>query len=363
MKKYFIYIILFSFHLFPQLDWYNHPQLDWKELETEHFIICFHDETKRSAIETAAIVEKIYDKVTSLYDFYPKNKTYIIIKDVDDYSNGSAYFYDNKIIIWAKPLDYDLRGSHRWLQDVITHEYTHIVQLGASMKYSRNFPGSYLQVLSYEEEKREDVLYGYPNEIASYPIPGTSVSPWFAEGTAQYMYNEANYDYWDSIRDMILRDRIINNNLLTFDEMNTFGKKGIGNESTYNQGFSLTKFIVKEYGEDILKDISYELSNPFSFSIDRAINKTIGISGYEIYENWKNELINIYDEQLKNIDKEEKNYNIIANQGTTNIHPIWSCDGNRIAYLSNKDNDYFSQTDLYIYNLKDSTSKKNCWRS
>ena len=60
-----------------------------------------------------------------------------IIKDVDDYSNGSAYFYDNKIIIWAKPLDYDLRGSHRWLQDVITHEYTHIVQLGASMKFSR----------------------------------------------------------------------------------------------------------------------------------------------------------------------------------------------------------------------------------
>ena len=358
MKKYFIHIILFSFHLFPQLDWYNHPQLDWKELETEHFIICFHDETKRSAIETAAIVEKIYDKVTSLYDFYPKNKTYIIIKDVDDYSNGSAYFYDNKIIIWAKPLDYDLRGSHRWLQDVITHEYTHIVQLGASMKYSRNFPGSYLQVLSYEEEKREDVLYGYPNEIASYPIPGTSVSPWFAEGTAQYMYNEANYDYWDSIRDMILRDRIINNNLLTFDEMNTFGKKGIGNELTYNQGFSLTKFIVKEYGEDVLKDISYQLSNPFSFSIDRAINKTIGISGYEIYENWKNELINIYDEQLKNIDKEERNYNIIANQGTTNIHPIWSYDGNRIAYLSNKDNDYFSQTDLYIYNLKDSTSKK-----
>ena len=85
-----------------------------------------------------------------------------------------------------------------------------------------------------------------------------------------------------------------------------------------------------------MKDISYELSNPFSFSIDRAINKTIGISGYEIYENWKNELINIYDEQLKNIDKEEKNYNIIANQGTTNIHPIWSYDGNRIRIITTR---------------------------
>ena len=50
MKKYFIYIILFSYQLFAQLDWYNHPELDWKELETEHFIICFHDETERSVL-------------------------------------------------------------------------------------------------------------------------------------------------------------------------------------------------------------------------------------------------------------------------------------------------------------------------
>jgi len=140
--------------------------------------------------------------------------------------------------------------------------------------------------------------------------------------------------------------------------MNTFGKKGIGNESTYNQGFSLTKYIVKKYGEESLKDISYELSNPFSFSINRALKKSIGISGYKIYGDWKIELENIYNEQLKNIDQKEKNYSIIQDKGTTNIHPIWSFDGSTIAYLSNKDNDYFSQTDLYIYNLEDSTSKK-----
>ena len=357
MKKYFVSLILFSFYLFPQLDWYNHPELDWKEIETEHFIICFHDETKRSAAETAIIVEEIYHKVTRLYDFYPDEKTYIIIKDVDDYSNGSAYFYDNKIIIWAKPLDYDLRGSHRWLQDVITHEYTHIVQLGASMKFSRNFPGSYIQVLAYEDEKREDVLYGYPNKIASYPIPATSVTPWFAEGTAQYMYDGANYDYWDSIRDMILRDRVINNNLLSFDEMNTFGKKGIGNESIYNQGFSLTKYLVKHYGEKSLKNISNELSKPFIFSINQALENAVGMTGYDIYKNWKQDLIEIYSKQLKEV-KDKENYHIIEDSGTTNIHPVFSMDGSQIAYLSNKENDYFSQTDLYIYSLEDSLSSK-----
>ena len=338
MIKYFIYVILFSCNLLSQINWYNHPQLNWQELETDHFIICFHDETKRSAVEALDIVEKIYDKITNLYDFYPERKTYIVIQDVDDYSNGAAYFYDNKIIIWAKPLDYDLRGSHRWLQDVITHEFTHIVQLGASMKYSRNIPGTYLQVVSY-------------------PIPGTTVPPWFAEGTAQYMFDGANYDYWDSIRDMILRDRIINNNLLSFDQMNIFGKKGIGNESTYNQGFSLTKFIVKKYGEESLKKITDELSKPFVLSINKALKNSIGVSGYDIYNDWKIELNKIYQEQLKNIE-DMKNYFIIENNGTTNIHPTFSNNGLKIAYLSNKENDYFTQTDLYIYCLEDSVSKK-----
>ena len=266
--RFLFFIIFFCTHLFSQLEWYNHSELDWKTIETEHFIICFHDETERSARETALVAEEVYDEITSLYNFRPSTKTRIIIKDVDDYSNGSAYFYDNKIIIWAKPLDYDLRGSHRWIQDVITHEFTHIVQLGASMKYSRNVPGMYLQMLSYEEEKREDVLYGFPNKIVSYPIPGTSVPPWFAEGTAQYMFKDAHYDYWDSIRDMILRDRLLNQNLLSLDEMNTFGKKGIGNESAYNQGYSLTKFIVDKYGEKSLSDISDNLSKPLVYSIN-----------------------------------------------------------------------------------------------
>ena len=283
---YYIYLILFSL-TFSQLQWYNHSGLNWQTIETEHFIICFHNETERSAKEAALVAESVYDDITKLYDFEPNTKTTIIIKDVDDYSNGAAYYYDNKIIIWAKPLDYDLRGSHRWIQDVIAHEFTHIIQLGASMKYSRNFPGSYFQILGYEDEKREDVLYGFPNQIASYPVPGTTVPPWFAEGTAQYMYKGAHFDYWDSIRDMILRDRIINDNLLTFDQMNTFGKKGIGNESAYNQGYSLTKFIVKNYGEESLKAISKDLSRPTVYSINKAIYNTIGISGYSLYNNWK----------------------------------------------------------------------------
>ena len=132
----------------------NHPELEWKTLESEHFLVHFHNGTERTAHEVVDIAEFVYNPITSMYDFQPKKKTHIIIKDTDDFSNGSAYFFDNKIEIWANPLDFDLRGSHRWIQNVITHEFVHIIQLGASIKYGHQFPAIYFQSMNYEKEER-----------------------------------------------------------------------------------------------------------------------------------------------------------------------------------------------------------------
>ena len=66
------------------------------------------------------------------------------------------------------------------------------------MKFSRSVPGAYFQVLDYEDEKRDDVIYGYPRVIASYPVPGIVIPMWLAEGMAQYMWPGTSNDYWDS---------------------------------------------------------------------------------------------------------------------------------------------------------------------
>ncbi len=335
-------------------DWYNHPELDWQNFETKHFIVHFHSETERSAREAAVVAENYYDPITALYNFEPDSKTHLIIKDTDDYSNGAAYYYDNKIEIWARPLDFDLRGSHRWMQDVISHEFTHIIQIQASMKYSRKIPGFYLQSLGYETEKRDDVLYGYPNVIISYPIPGTAVPPWFAEGTAQFMYEGANFDYWDSHRDMILRDRVLNDKMLSFEEMNTFGKKGIGNESIYNQGFAFVKYLSSRFGPDCLRTISTEMTNKLNYSIRKAMKNATGIDGQELYIDWKNQLQSDYQKKIGHVAKNEVAGTMIISDGTANVHPVWSPDGQRFLFLSNMENDYFGQTDLFMYDLKDS---------
>ena len=350
MKKYCLLYFLFIFEISAQVK-YNHSELEWKTFETENFIFHFHNGTERTAKEGALVAEAIYPNITKLYDFEPLQKTQIVFLDTDDYSNGAAYFYDNKIEIWASPLDTELRGSHRWLQNVITHEFTHIVSIGSAMKYGSQIPGGYFQLVKYEPEKRQDVLYGYPNTLVSYPIPGSAVPPWFAEGIAQFMYEGATFDFWDTHRDMILRDRTLNNNLLSLNEMNTFGKAGIGNESIYNSGFAFARYLAYKYGQDVFPNISKTLSGKLRGSIEYALEKATGVHSDSLISSFQANLHERYGFLTESINSNELKGKIIRKEGTANFHPQWSNDGEKFAYLSNVGKDFISQTDLHIYTL------------
>jgi len=336
---------------------YNHPELDWKTVETEHFSIHYYNGTEMSAREAATVAETIYPKVTALYDFHPVGKTDIILTDTDDISNGVTYYFDNKIIIWATPLDFELRGSHRWLQNVITHEFTHIVSIQSGLKFGRKIPGGYLQYIQYERDKRKDVLYGFPNVIASYPLPGMVIPPWLAEGAAQYMYAGADWDNWDTIRDMILRDRVLNNNLLSWADMNTFGKSGIGNESVYNSGYALCRYLAVKYGPETIPAVMRALKSPLEFSINQALKKATGVEGKALYNQFTSVLNQRYKLMSSDMETHTQAGRVLVADGTANLFPRWSPEGDRFAYLSNKGHDHFGQTDLYVYDLK--SGKKN----
>lgn len=107
--------------------------------------------------------------------------------------------------------------------------------------------------MTYENEQRPDVLYGFPNSIASYPISGFVVPSWFAEGVAQYNRPELNYDNWDSHRDMILRMYALDDKILSWNEISTFGKTSLGNESSYNIGFAFVNYLSLKYGTDVVE--------------------------------------------------------------------------------------------------------------
>lgn len=358
--KYFILFAIFIFvpftSAFSQFD--SHPELDWFTIETEHFIINYHSGTERTAKTMAKIAEEVYGPITSFYQYKPEDKTTFIITDVSDIANGAADYYSNRISIFASPLDYDLRGTHNWLRNVITHEFTHIIQIQVAMKFSRQIPAIYLQWLNYEAERRPDVLYGYPNVIVSYPVAGVTVPVWFAEGTAQYQRQPLSYDYWDANRDMILRMQVLGANMLTWNEMGQFSSiTSYKAESIYNSGFALTRYIADKYGEDKLRIISEKLSSLSNWSFDAACKEGIGKDGQELYNEWQSYLTTEYTNRVAGIRETEVKGDLIEKIGFANYYPKFSPDGKKIAYLTNQTFDYGS-TALYIYDVATKKSEE-----
>jgi Tol biopolymer transport system component len=335
----------------------SHPDLDWYSIETEHFFVHYHSGTERTANTTAKIAEEIFGPITELYNYKPNDKVHFIITDIADVANGATDYYNNRIEIFASAMDFDLRGTHNWLRNVITHEFTHAIQIQASLKYSQKIPALYLQWLNYEKERRPDVLYGYPNVIVSYPISGVGVPAWFAEGTAQYQRQQIGYDYWDAHRDMILRSYSLDNNLLSYNEMGQFSSlTSLKAESIYNLGFGLTRYIAEKYGESKLREISNNLGDFTNFSMDRAMKKALGKDGKEIYNEWKAFLKSDYEMRTAGVKNNKIEGLLIERTGFANYYPQFSPDGKKIAYLSNQEFDYGS-TGLYIYDLATKKSK------
>jgi Tol biopolymer transport system component len=347
-----------SLSAFGQDDDINHDELNWFTIETPHFYVHFHNGEERTAQVVARVAEDIYGPVTSFYHHEPDQKVSIVMVDYDDYSNGESFFYDNKIEIWAPALDFDLRGTHDWLRNVVTHEFTHIVQIQTSMKFGRRIPGFYVQWLNYESERRQDVLYGYPNVIVSYPISGFDIPSWFAEGVAQFNRHELRYDRWDSHRDMILRMYALTNKMLTWNEMSVFEKTSLGNESSYNAGFSIVRYIYETYGPNALEKISRKLTGLDVLTIDTAIKRALGISGEQLYADWKAYVTSEYKRRTEPVYHHRVEGETIASEGFGNFYPEFSPDGRKIAYTSTKDADYFGLASVYVYDLDTKKERK-----
>ncbi len=337
---------------------YNHPELKWRTIETDHFFVHFHQGEERTASLVAKIAEDIYGPITALYQYKPDGKIHFIVRDHDDNSNGAAFFYDNKVEIWATAMDFELRGTHNWLRNVVTHEFSHMISLGAARKMPRQIPAIYFQWFDYEKEKRPDVIHGYPKTLVSIPVPGTTIPPWFAEGVAQFQRAGFDYDTWDTHRDMVLRTAVLEGKLLGLNDMRIFGKNSLGNERVYNQGYGLTLYMVHQYGENVLHNMIKAMKNPIRINFSGAVKKVLKKDEKKFYSEWIDWLKQGYEKGTARIRNHLVTGRIIEKRGIANFHPVFSPEGKKIAYISNRGRDYLSQLSLWIYNLNSEKSRK-----
>ncbi|HLG19490.1 MAG TPA: BamA/TamA family outer membrane protein [Bdellovibrionota bacterium] len=296
---------------------YNYPEIEWRTVETKHFIIHYYPQVEWSARKVAVVAEEVYPIVTGIYDYEPKHRTHIVVRDDEDTSNGFAVFNLGWLTIWASPSTLSLRGRHDWIRGVLTHEFSHVVSLQASTGGGYRIEGLRFGGIHNSASRANTDAGGTAYVLTQ---PG---SRWWAEGTAQLDTSAAGYDLWDSMQDTLLRSATLENNLLTFDELhNITVREHFGGEMVYNQGFNFLQWMKETYGQDANVKVTKSAESDWNLDFDKNFSKAIGKSFPELYAEWQKHLKEKYETQVAEIRKAPKEGKKIERVSETTLRKL-----------------------------------------
>lgn len=303
-------------------------------IHTDHYYITYTPGTERTARRVAEVAEEIFPQLAAAFQFYDEYAPiHINVRDDSDYGNGSASDYTNEVNIWASNVDWEIRGEHDWIRNVLTHEIAHVITLDkASKKWPFRF--ALLQVSRFDANP--DISFDLPLYYMNTP-------KWWVEGIAQMGPYALGWDTWDSHRDMVLRMAVLEDDMHSYTEMGTLSNRtgGYYGEMVYNQGFGLLVYIADQYGRDKVDQLQEHIG---FLSFEVAIRRVLGVTADQLYDDWVSYLREQYAGQVAEIRTggfhEGTNLGDGVNGGTLDYHPAWSPDGSKVAFISSEDRDY-----------------------
>ncbi|MDR3013751.1 MAG: hypothetical protein LBU70_11205 [Chitinispirillales bacterium] len=309
-------------------------------VESAHFRIHYHKGLEHLTPRVANRLEELRRIYTDVYHITLPSKTDVVLYD-SEIPEGFTYPNFNFIYVSVHDYEFNLRGSGDWLDDVLAHEYAHVVSIHTGLKLPPIIPGIQAGYFTHPNTAtRFEGLHLFPSETM--PV-------WFVEGIAQYESKRNDGDRWDTHRDMIMRVRTLSGKQLSWPHMQVFAGRGDDFEMAYNHGFSLVMYISETYGYDKIVSILRENARISRLSFDGSVRAVLGISAKQLYDEWQESLRIKYSAQIRAIGQQI--YGRKINQtGYDNRHPMFSPDGHKIYFISNADHDY-SLRSLYSYNL------------
>ena len=309
-------------------------QAQLQTIVTDHFRVHFARGAEGTARRVAETCEEVFPTLAAAYDYYDDFRTiHVLVFDNSDVlGNGWANYYSNTMAIWATSLDYELRGSHDWIKNVVTHELTHIITLNKARK---KWPFQFALLSVSRFDSNPDITFQFPLYHLNAPRGWT-------EGIAQYGAHKFGYDKWDSHRDMLLRMAVLEDDLLSWSEMGTvldrMGK--FYGEFVYNQGYAMMVYIHQQYGPEKVDELTHQIG---SLSFDPAIRRVLGISANQFYEDW----VAFLAENYGRLEAEIRGQGLFegaalseVNEGVLEYHPALSPDGQKLAYITSEERDY-----------------------
>lgn len=344
MKKFLP--LLFFFYL-PVAVAKTDPALSWTTLTSPHFQVHFHQGEEALAKRVVALAEDVHNQLAPRMKSQPHEPTHIVLLDALDDANGFAtpLPYNLITLYITQPYGASILGASHyddWMRLLITHEYTHIVQLDMV-----NGPARVLRKIFGN-------LY-FPNMFQ--PV-------WLVEGLGVYEETELTGGGRNRspLSDMILRMAALENNFPPISHAANFTEKWPGGAVPYLFGGSFINYLAEKYGREKVARLSLEYSGrAWPFLNSSTAYRVLGKDYVELWEEWKADLSRRYQADKKRIEASDLSAsraltpNATNQGGYMNLAPAISPDGQQIAYTVDNADEH---TAIYLMNMDGSNNRK-----
>ena len=286
---------------------YNHPDLDWYSIETEHFVVHYPVSKKDkeegnehyltgewSARKTAKVSEEMWAPMCAEFNYFLKEKIHIVLLNQSDGLEGFTIPPWDWIEISAnkgKLFSARMRGQMEWFSDVLVHEFAHVVSLKANATMAEGTQGVNIGGLY------RDGINDADTGVDFFIYDGDSV--FWTEGGAEYWSDNTGYNWWTTARDQNIRSTFLQDRVLHYDEWHTrAAKRGWGDsERYYQQGYSFGQYLRQRFGDETYARFALEHSKRYRVNWETVVEDVLGIDAETLYWDWRAYLDERYAKQ------------------------------------------------------------------
>ena len=275
---------------------FNHPDLEWYTIETEHFVVHYPEShkpaekgnehwltAKTSAALSARAAEEFWAKSCAEYNYYLKERVHIVILNQTDDLEGFTVPPWDWIEISTNPGSYfyRMRGRAEWFSDVLVHEFGHIVSLKANAVHSEGTQGVELGGLY------QDGIHNVGAGANLFILEGEPFL--FTEGSSEGSSDFDSYNWWTTARDQLMRTSIMEGRFLEFEQVGAL-LRPLGwsdYERAYQQGYSFNIYLRGRFGEDVYAKLAVAAGKHWRFDWWTVIEEVTGVDAKTVYADYK----------------------------------------------------------------------------
>ena len=253
------------------------PWLDWRTVETEHFVFHYPLEYREWTLALASRIEGVRDQVGQLVGHAPGARVHVVVDDPANEANGYAFtpLDAPTIVLWPTPPDprQEIGHARVWQELLVTHEYAHIAQL---TRPSRNRFRRLLWSLS--------------------PVPLGPIaikSPrWLLEGYATYVEGRVTGSgrpagAW---RAALLRQFALEGRMPAYGQLSVSNSGWESGSFAYLAGSAYLEWLVRREGDSSLVALWRRMTAVTDRTFDQAFVGVYGAAPAELYGRFTAEL-------------------------------------------------------------------------